>query len=72
MAKRKGWIKFADPIAGYGYILDENAADASETTLFQIDDIAGGIDDIRPGAAVEFDLVEDDESRLHAKGVNVI
>lgn len=53
--KKNGRIKYADPGSGYGYILAEDAADASDTVLFDISDVAPNVG-LEPGSEVRFEL----------------
>jgi cold shock CspA family protein len=53
--KKIGRIKYADPESGYGYILAKDAADASDTVLFDISDVAPNVE-LEPGSEVRFEL----------------
>lgn len=65
--KKNGRIKYADPESGYGYILAEDAADASDTVLFDISDVAPNVE-LEPGSEVRFEL---DPTSKAAKATSV-
>jgi cold shock CspA family protein len=69
MERKKGRVKFADPDKGYGYIIAEDAADASDTTLFDMKDVDAEIIEVRPGLEVEFEIEPDSEDLLHATNI---
>jgi cold shock CspA family protein len=52
---KSGTIKYADPDSGYGYILADDASDASDTVLFELVDVAPNVE-LEPGSGVEFEL----------------
>lgn len=52
---KKGKIKYADPVKGYGYILAEDAKDAADTTFFKLDDAADNAELLVSGEDVEFE-----------------
>ncbi len=57
---KKGRIKYSDPDKGYGYIVADDAKDATETIVFHADDDTIEFESFVSGTTVEFDLDQTD------------
>ena len=53
--QKRGKIKYADPVKGYGYILAEDAKSPSDTTFFHLIDTEDDIDSLVAGDDVVFE-----------------
>jgi cold shock CspA family protein len=66
--QKQGKIKFADHLKGYGYILPNDAADPTETLLFEAGDLSSDIDEFVPGTDVIFEV---DETQTASLATNI-
>ena len=66
--QKKGKIKFADHLKGYGYILSDDATDPTETVLFEAGDSSSDIEALVPGTDVTFEV---DQAQTASQATNV-
>jgi cold shock CspA family protein len=65
---KRGKIKFADALNGYGYILSNDATDPTESLLFEAGDLSSDIGAFVPGTDVTFEV---DQAQTGSQATNV-
>jgi cold shock CspA family protein len=66
--RKKGKIKFVDPVEGYGYVLPEDATDPGQAIPFEAKDVTTEIEELVPGTEVVFEV---DETGAQARKVEM-